>query len=391
MIAREYGYSGWQDLTAEVSKRVGGGLEWAAAQAQRVIHDNDVERLKQLLAEYPALLSWRGDEDGGGLLGFATGSYGDSFDPTNEEHFTRAKCAELLIDAGATVVPSVCEGLLRSHARGLLRLFRQKGLLPSALRFHAALGEMDDVRAALDANGSDPAAVNEAFTIACGFKHESVASLLLDRSIALDPELGAHVDGSVGRRAFVQYFIDNRPERTTEAGPWKAFVMEQVRRAISSWSGHETSAASPRGQSDLTEFDRLLQHEPWLLDDAYVEFQADIVGTATLKNRGDFITALLDLDPAILRRQPPPASQAIEFAFSYARPHLIPLLARIWPLPDDLPHAAGMGNLSRVKQWFDAAGAPSLGDVQRHYPFSAYMPMGRVEEYARQWGAQSVQ
>ena len=73
VIAREYGYAGWQDLTAEVSKRLGNGLEWAAAQARRVIHDNDVERLKQLLAEYPALLSWHGDDDDGGLLGMATG------------------------------------------------------------------------------------------------------------------------------------------------------------------------------------------------------------------------------------------------------------------------------------------------------------------------------
>ena len=69
VIAREYGYAGWQDLTAEVSKRLGNGLEWAAAQARRVIHDNDVERLKQLLAEYPALLSWQDDDDDGGLLG----------------------------------------------------------------------------------------------------------------------------------------------------------------------------------------------------------------------------------------------------------------------------------------------------------------------------------
>src|SRR5438093_9639032 len=76
VIAREYGYAGWQDLTAEVSKRLGKGLEWAATQARRVIHDNDVERLRQLLAEHPALLSWQGH---GGLLGFATGSYGDSF------------------------------------------------------------------------------------------------------------------------------------------------------------------------------------------------------------------------------------------------------------------------------------------------------------------------
>src|SRR5207342_3549833 len=92
VIAREYGYAGWQDLTAEVSKRLGHGLEWAAAQAQRVIHDNDVERLKQLLAEYPALLYWQGGADNRGLLGFATAAYGDAGDPERERWFTRAVC-----------------------------------------------------------------------------------------------------------------------------------------------------------------------------------------------------------------------------------------------------------------------------------------------------------
>src|SRR5262249_39641821 len=100
VIAREYGYAGWHDLTAGVSKRLGQGLEWAAAQARRIIHDNDVDRLKQLLAEYPALLSWHGDDDGAGLLGFATGAYGDAFGEERERWFTRAACAELLIDAG---------------------------------------------------------------------------------------------------------------------------------------------------------------------------------------------------------------------------------------------------------------------------------------------------
>src|SRR5882724_8764570 len=46
-LAREYGYAGWQDLTAEVSRRLGTGLEWAATQARRVIHDNDIDRLKR--------------------------------------------------------------------------------------------------------------------------------------------------------------------------------------------------------------------------------------------------------------------------------------------------------------------------------------------------------
>src|SRR5205823_12512736 len=152
VIAREYGYAGWQNLTAEVSKRLGNGLEWATAQARRVIHDNDVERLKQLLAEYPALLSWQGNdwESKGGRLGIATGAYGDAGDPERERWFTRAASADLLIDAGAVVTPYVLNGLIDSRARGLLQLFQRKGLLPHTLRFLATLGDLDAVRTALD-------------------------------------------------------------------------------------------------------------------------------------------------------------------------------------------------------------------------------------------------
>src|SRR5262247_549869 len=75
VLAREYGFPGWRDLVKEVNQRLGRGLEWAVSEARRRVHDNDVEGLRQLLAEYPALLSWSADESGGGLLGMATGSY----------------------------------------------------------------------------------------------------------------------------------------------------------------------------------------------------------------------------------------------------------------------------------------------------------------------------
>lgn len=396
VIAREYGFAGWPDLTAEVRKRLGNDLERAAADAQHAIHDNDVERLKQLLKEYPGLLSWHeGNIEGAerGLLGIATGSYGDSFNSVSEQHFTRADCAELLIDAGAVVMPSVCEEILSSRARGLLQMFQRKGLLPRTLKFFAALGDIDAVRTALDENVNDLTAVTEAFTNACSFEHESIASLLLDEAIARDPELGALIDRSVGRLAFARYFIDNRPSHShaTELGPWKAFVMEHVKRAVYSWSGSETSLKDRRGDSDLPTFVELLQRESWLLGEAFVEFQTQIIARAALQGRGEFITALLDLNPAILRRQPPPRSQAIEFAFTYANTHVIPVLKRIWPVPDDLPHAAGMGNLSRVKQWFDDSGAPALGGIENHYPSSPYMPEGRVAEYSRQWDPLSQQ
>ena len=354
VIAREYSYAGWQDLTAEVRKRLGKGLEWAVAQARRIIHDNDVERLRQLLAESPALLSWKDDDDGRGLLGMATSAYGDAGDAQREQSFTRGACAELLIDAGAVVTPSVCEGLLRSRARGMLELFRRKGLLPRTLKFFAALGDLDGVRAALDENGSDLKTVNEAFVCACRFDREAVASPLLERSIALDPELGKHIDGTTGRVSFIKAFEKSDFAQVAELGLWKVFVMEQVSRAVV--------------DGDLTAFVGWLQRETWLLSEASVDFQDGMIGSASLNDRGEIIAALLDLDPAILRRQPLAPSKAIEWAFMYAKTHLLPLLTRIWPVPDDLPHAAGMGNLARVKQWFDSAGV--LRNLDDHYPYN---------------------
>src|SRR6266536_1671584 len=120
VLAREYGFPGWKDLLKEVKQRLSRGLEWAVSEARRIIHDNDVEGLRQLLAEYPALLSWKEDENDGGLLGMATGSYGDSFDPISEQHFTRAACAELLLDHGAFVAPSICDGLIAARAKVLI-------------------------------------------------------------------------------------------------------------------------------------------------------------------------------------------------------------------------------------------------------------------------------
>ena len=358
VLAREYGYAGWQDLTTEVSKRLGKGLESAVAQARRIIHGNDVERLKQLLTEYPALLSWKDDDKHRGLLGMATSAFGDAGDAQREQWFTRGACAELLIDAGAVVMPSVCERLLRSRARGLLELFQRKGLLPRTLKFLAALGDLDGVRAALNENGTDLKTINEAFVCACRFAHEAAASLLLEQSIAFDPELGTHIDGHTDRLSFIRCF--NRSDRSDFAlvaalGLWKVFVMGQVQRALD--------------ERDLAPFVGELQREPWLLGDAYVAFQARLIETASFQNdRGEFIGALLDLDPAILQRQPPPPSRAIEWAFMYANTHLLPLLTRIWPVPDDLPYAAGMGNLARVKQWFDSAGV--VRNLDDHYPYN---------------------
>jgi hypothetical protein len=113
-----------------------------------------------------------------------------------------------------------------------------------------------------------------------------------------------------------------------------------------------------------------------------------IIERATLRDREEFIIALVDLEPALLRRQPPPPSQAIEFAFTYAKTHLMSALTRIWPIPDDLAHAAAIGNPSLVKRWFDESGAPALGDLDQHHPCNS--PHARMYDDLH-WGPPTPQ
>jgi hypothetical protein len=269
----------------------------------------------------------------------------------------------------------VCDGLVESRAKGLLQLFERRSLLPHTLKFRVALGDRDAVRARLETGHDDLAAMNEAFRCACRFEDEPIASLLLDRLIAQDAELGRRTDSGPGRLPFIRYLIKHRWldfVRVTPDGPWQAFVMQQAVSAI-----HDR---------DVTAFVRGLQRDAWMLDDACVDFQVGLIERATLHGQGAFIEALFELDPALLRRRPPPRSQAIGFAFTYAKMHLLPMLIRVWPLPDDLPHAAGTGDLERVKKWFDASGKPALGDLTSHFPCNS--------EYTRknmQWGEPSEQ
>jgi hypothetical protein len=55
------------------------------------------------------------------------------------------------------------------------------------------------------------------------FEHEAVAAVLLERSVALDPDLGKHIDGCMGRKAFIKDFMGNALDlaHATAVGPWK--------------------------------------------------------------------------------------------------------------------------------------------------------------------------
>jgi len=352
VLAREYGYAGWQDLRAAVLRQEGEGLEWAAAEAERAIHDNSVERLTQLVREYPALLSWRGDS-GESLLRFATGSFGDSGDPYREQMFTRLECAEFLLNAGAIANPAIWEDAIRARAKGVLQLLSRKGVLPRRLDVLAALGDDDGVRDCLESArtrpGGDAAAVTQAFLCACRFQQRAVAALLLNRCIELDPALARRVEKWRGRSGFIDYLAQHPQEY---GSPWQTVVMNELLAAID--------------ENDLEEFSRWLEREPDLLGESNVALQVELLERAVLKDRGPLIIRLLEFAPALAMRQP--SSSALVFALEYGKAHLIPMLTPIWPLHDDLCHAAGVGDFARVRGWFDEAGRPRLGSLGQHYP-----------------------
>ena len=368
VIAREYGFAGWADLTAEVQKRSGRSLEWAASQARITIHNEDYERLGALLAEYPALVSWR-SESGQTLLADTTSYALDTSDPERERIYTRPVAAEMLIDAGATVERSIREHVIWTGGPGMLHLLARKNALPLTLPVVAALGDEDAVRARLDesrerddAEGPDDRiVVGRALMNACRFKHTSVARRLLERSVALDPDLGRRIDRWQDRQAFVEFLIQ-QPASVWSGGlterpattPWEAFVIRQLTSAL--------------GRNDLSAFRRWLQDEPWVVQPAFVHVRVAMIERASWDDREPFITALLESDPALLETATPPPASALVFALGYGHAHLVPTLTRIWPLPDDLPHAAGTGNAAAVARWFNAAGEAVLGSPAHHYP-----------------------
>ena len=367
VVAREYGFVGWSALTAEVQKRVGGELEWAASQAQVAIHNEDHERLRTLLAEYRALVSWR-DESDQTLLDSTTSYAMDCSDPERERTYTRPVAAEMLIDAGATVERKSWAHVIRTGASGMLHLLARKNALPRTLPVLAALGDDAAVRARLEGSrerddpeesSNDQIIIGRALMTACRFKHTDIALPLLERSIALDPELGRRIDRWQSRKAFVE-FLAQQPGllwQEPEMTPWETFVICQL--------------ASARDRNDLPAFGRWLDDAPWVLQRAFIHVQTRLMLPACYqKDREAFIVALLERDPALLHTDPPPPSSHIVQALSYGNAHLVPLLTRVWPLPNDLPHAAGVGDAAAVARWFDATGRPVLGSLAHHYPAS---------------------
>src|SRR6266550_536571 len=234
----------------------------------------------------------------------------------------------MLIDAGAIVERKTWDHVIRTGASGMLHLLVRKNALPRTLPVLAALGDDAAVRARLEESrerdyaeesSNEQIVIGRALMTACRFKHTDVALRLLERSIALDPELGSRIDRwqrSEGRKAFVE-FLSLQPGllwQEPETTPWETFVISQL--------------ASARDRNDLPAFRRWLDDEPWVLERSFIRVQTELMLPACYeKDREAFIVALLERDPALLHTDPPtPRSSLFVQALSYGNAHLVPIL-----------------------------------------------------------------
>lgn len=403
VVAREYGYTGWPDLKAAIFRRSGRGLDVAYREACRAIDAKDVEHLGHLITEYPELLTHRNSQWPEVLLQQTT-SYANFPGAENEDHYNRPHCAELLLDAGAIVDPRVYLRLIDTGAHKMLALFDSKSALPHNLRVVTALGNLQRVEACFDHAGKlldsarpspdlltsyggadadwpDPKQeyqiIADAFLFACRLSHRRIAESLLQRCTTLDADLAGRIENWQGTAAFIDFLIARTPEGARHglsSGPPPSQPGIIWQRAV------ELQLYQAQEDGDVNGFRQLLEAEPFLLELRFVDVQVRILEVASYsEDSRDIIAALLDSDAAIVTVEPPPSSSAISYAIEDGNTDYVPLLSRIWPVPDDLVHAAGMGEMTNVAKWFSDDGSPLI-EPDRHNPFPDHFPIVSAQD-----------
>ncbi len=390
-------------------------LKWAVEAAEKAIHANDTARLDSLLAEHPGLLTWRNPDDERPVLHYATTSYANFPGAENEVVFNRPDCARLLIEAGAVMHPRVYLRAIDTGAHGMLALFDEYGVLPENLRTLTARGDLDRVRGCFDPAGAlrnigrpeaelrtgytgaeadwpDPAddrmIVADAFLYACRLGHRDVAHFLMDRCLQIDDDLRASVEAWQGKTAFIDYLLEKRPEGGRQARSYREANDDPGliwRRAV------ELRLLAALDEGNAESIRDLLATESFLLGPRYLETQEMMLAAAACsEGKLPVIEAVITAGAAITTVDEPPVSRAVLYALEYGNADYVPALSQIWPVPDDLPHAAGLGNLEAVEKRF-ANGYPQLGDPSLYACPPGESPLASVQEIVDRALAWAVQ
>ena len=385
VIAREYGHAGWEQLRNEIASRTN-DLIVLTKHARSLIENNDTDALASLVKQHPLLLTWRDPVYDEVLLN-ATTSYANFPGADAEEDYNRLECAELLIDAGATVDPSVVQRIVDTGAHKMIAMFQNKGVLPHDLRCTVALGGSidrcfdggvltDDARPDSDYVDigwpnpvDDTQIVSDGFLYACRLNHESIARDLLAQCLSHQPALKTRIEQWQTIDDYMTFMLTNTPEGArmgSELNPsedliWTRTVELRLNLALA--------------EADTETVISLLDAEPILAKEFHLlvrmlEIAAFSEGTESI------IEAIVN---HILSNNmndghdvsSPIVSYAMEYGYASA---YVPHLKQIWPMPTGLPAAAAMGHLADVESWFDDTGHPQLGDLSQHNPFPEHHP-----------------
>lgn len=379
-------------------------LTCAVEAAEKAIHANDTVRLDSLVAEQPGLLTLCYPDDECPVLLYATISYANFPGAENEAVFNRPDCARLLLDAGAVMHPRVYLRAIDTSAHGMLALFDEKGMLPENLRTLTARGDLESVRGCFDPSGAlrdvgrpeaalrtgytgadadwpDPAddqlIVADAFLYSCRLGHLDVAHFLMDRCHQLDDDLRTRVEAWHGKKAFIDFLLEKRPEGGRQARSYREADGKPGliwRRAV------ELRLLAALDEGDAESIRDLLATELFLLGPRYLETQEMLLAVAACsEGKLPVIDAVIESGAAITNVDEPPASRAILYALEYGNAYYVPALSQIWPVPDDLPHAAGLGDMEAVAKRF-ANGFPRLGDPFLYTCPTGESPLAGVQE-----------
>ncbi len=372
-------------MRSDANCECSGRMQRAAKAAVNAIHANDTARLGSLIAKHPGLLI-RSEHDEGPALLHATTSYANFPGAENEAVYNRPDCARLLLDAGAVMHPRVYLRTIDTGAHGMLALFDEMGVLPDNLRIFAARGDLDKVRKCFDAAGAllgtgrpeaelrsgyagaeedwpDPAddrlIVADAFLYACRLAHRDVAQYLLHRCFQFDGDLRIRVEAWQGEAAFIDFLLEKQPESRRrvrsyrEAGDAHGLIWS---RAV------ELRLLAALDEGDAEAIGDLLSAEPFFLGPRYLDTQKRLLEVAAYSEGTlPVIEVVIGSGAAIASAAEPPSSCAISYALEYGHADYVPALSQVWQVPDDLPHAAGLGDLEAIAKRF-ANGYPRLDD-----------------------------
>ena len=384
--------------------------------ALSAIENNNAAELRSLINDHPELLTWHDPNDDEVSLLLATTSYANFPGQENEEHWNRKQCAELLIDKGVTIDPRFCIRLVNTGAHEMLAMTERKGVLPRNLRTQAALGKLQAVKDYFSQTGGlvdearpnstllsgyrgarldwpDPNnseyVVGDAFLYACRLGHQDVAFELLARCIEMDSTLGERIQEWLGFDGSISFLLNQAPEGARFAIPirYADFGAGIVWQTIVELRLHQAMRAD-----NLSEVRKLLRTEQYVLSDDFVDLQSKLLQVASYsENAIPMIETISNSGAAITTANNPPDVRAISYALEYGHADYVPLLEKIWEPPDDLPHAAGMGDLARVEKWFDGEDHLAIKDPQSHNPFPDHFPTFSVQDVLDRAFAWAVQ